>query len=395
MRKRPHNSVSPRAARRRLGVAGSLALALLCGCGFFADEDNIDPPTALVDFTPSATLVNAWERKIGAAIGDRYLKLGPAAAGGRVFAADRKGALKAFEADSGKPVWETDIDVPLSGGPGAGDGLVLVGTSDGEVVAVNAESGEPAWRTRVSSEVLAEPVAGDGVVVARTIDGKLHGLDVESGEQLWIYDRNVPVLTLRGTSAPVLARGAAVTGFDSGRVAAVALSDGQPVWEAQVSVARGRTELERLVDIDADPLVFDTTVYTVAYQGQVAALDLASGELLWQRDISSHAGVAVDEDRVYVVDDRSHLWALDRFDNAQAWKQEALEARGLTAPVVFDRYVAVADIEGYVHLLRREDGEMAARVRIDNDPVLATPMVDADTLFVYSSGGRLAALRLE
>ncbi|HSS65607.1 MAG TPA: outer membrane protein assembly factor BamB, partial [Gammaproteobacteria bacterium] len=279
--------------------------------------------------------------------------------------------------------------------PGGGEGLVLVGSSDGEVVALSAETGEERWRTRVTSEVLAPPVGANGVVVTRTADGKLFGLSVSDGSQLWVYDRSVPVLTLRGTSMPVLVSGAAVSGFDSGQLAAVSLENGQTLWESRIATPRGRSELERLVDIDADPLVADGVVYAVTFQGRIAALDLFSGNLIWQRDMSSYAGLGLHNEIIYVTDADSFVWALDRRNSASLWRQDKLKGRQLTAPLGFERYVVVGDFEGYVHWLSREDGRMLARVRVDRSGILAAPVAYRDIVFIYGKGGTLTALQVQ
>lgn len=323
-----------------------------------------------------------------------FLKLRPAIAGERVYAATRDGSVSAFDARTGEPVWETDTDLPLSGGPGIGDGLVLVGTSDGDVLALGENDGAINWRARVSSEVLSAPQAKGGIVVVRTTDGKLFGLSSDDGTRLWVYDRTAPVLTLRGTSSPALVEGAAVAGFDGGQMVAVALSNGQPLWETRVAVPRGRTELERMVDIDADPIIVDNAVYAVTYQGQIAALELFSGQVIWRRDMSSHAGLGVGPENVYVTDDASHVWALNRNNSASMWRQAKLEARRVSPPAVFDRYVVVGDYEGYVHWLRKDDGQFVARVRIDNDSIIAAPVATAFAVYVLDSGGELAALQV-
>jgi outer membrane protein assembly factor BamB len=262
------------------------------------------------------------------------------------------------------------------------------------VIALGEDDGEIKWRARVSSEVLSSPGSRGGVSVARTIDGKLFGLSADDGTRLWVYDRTTPVLTLRGTSSPALAEGAAIAGFDNGQVVAIALSNGQPLWEARVAVPRGRTELERMVDIDADPVIEDKAVYAVTYQGQVAALELFSGEVIWRRDMSSHAGLGVGPENIYVTDDASHVWALNRANSASMWRQAKLEARHVSPPAVFGQFVVVGDLEGYVHWLRREDGQFVARVRIDSDSIVAAPVATSFAVYVYGSGGELAALQV-
>ena len=374
------------------------SVLLVGGCtaigNLFDDPDNTAEPAELVDFEPTIKVRTVWQRRVGSGAGKLFLKLRPAVDGDRVYAATRGGRVRAFDARTGESIWDTETDSPLSGGPGVGDGLVLLGTSDGEVLALGEKDGEITWRTRVSSEVLSSPVAQGGIAVARTIDGKLFGLSTDDGTRLWVYDRPTPVLTLRGTSSPALAEGAAVAGFDNGQVVAIALSNGQPLWETRVAVPRGRTELERMVDIDADPIIEDNTVYTVTYQGRVAALELFSGKVIWRRDMSSHAGLGVGPKNVYVTDDSSHVWALNRSNSASMWRQAKLEARRVSPPAVFNQFVVVGDLEGYVHWLRKDDGQFVARVRIDSDGIVAAPVVTPFAVYVYGSGGELAALQV-
>jgi outer membrane protein assembly factor BamB len=388
-------SVAVRPIETLLLLAG---LSLASGCtalgNLFDNPDNTAEPAELVDFEPTIKVRTVWQRRVGSGAGNLFLKLRPAIDGERVYAATRDGRVRAFDARTGESVWDTETDSPLSGGPGVGDGLVLLGTSDGEVIALGEDDGEIKWRARVSSEVLSSPGSRGGVSVARTIDGKLFGLSADDGTRLWVYDRTTPVLTLRGTSSPALAEGAAIAGFDNGQVVAIALSNGQPLWEARVAVPRGRTELERMVDIDADPVIEDKAVYAVTYQGQVAALELFSGEVIWRRDMSSHAGLGVGPENIYVTDDASHVWALNRANSASMWRQAKLEARHVSPPAVFGQFVVVGDLEGYVHWLRREDGQFVARVRIDSDSIVAAPVATSFAVYVYGSGGELAALQV-
>jgi outer membrane protein assembly factor BamB len=379
-----------------LMLLGALSLMGACTAigNLFDNPDNTAEPAELVDFEPTIKVRTVWQRRVGSGTGKLFLKLQPAIEGERVYAATRDGRVRAYDARTGEVVWDTDTEAPLSGGPGVGNGLVLLGTSDGEVVALGEEDGEIQWRAQVSSEVLSAPQAQGGVAVARTIDGKLFGLATDDGTRLWVYDRTTPVLTLRGTSSPALADGAAVAGFDGGQIVAVALANGQPLWETRVAVPRGRTELERMVDIDADPVIDDDAVYAVTYQGQLAALELRSGRVLWRRDMSSHAGLGIGPEKVYVTDDTSHVWALNRSNSASMWKQAKLEARRVSPPAVFGRYVVVGDLEGYVHWLRKDDGQFVARVRVDSSGIVAAPVATPFAVYVYGSGGELAALQV-
>jgi outer membrane protein assembly factor BamB len=378
-------------------IVGATALS---GCtklaqNFLGGVDNTEKPAELTVIEPNGISIDKiWTADVGSGSDKQYLRLTPVLANEQIFAADAEGRIASFSAQTGEQAWQTDTEVNITGGPGTDGLVVVVGSDDGDVIALEAVDGTPRWRTRVSSEVLAAPKVADNTVVVRTIDGKLYGLDAADGKLRWSYDRSVPVLTLRGTSAPVISRGIIVAGFDGGQLAAVSLDNGQPIWEVRLAVPRGRSEVERLVDIDAPPIIADSTVYAVTFQGRVAALDLLSGEVLWRRDLSSHIGLSLDDDHVYVADAKSHLWALDRSNSSSLWRQSKLQARNITSPAVNGAFVVVGDLDGYVHWLSTEDGRQIARTQVGGGAILAAPIVAGDRVFVYSSDGTLAALRL-
>lgn len=371
-----------------------LAAIWLSGCSWLRDKDNAEPPAELTDIQVKVKLEERWSKDVGADTDELFLRLRPAVNGGRVFAADRKGHVRAYDATNGQELWAIETDLSISSGVGVGENLVLVGSSDAEVVALDWRDGHEVWRSRVSSEVLSVPGADQGTVVIQSVDGKLTGLKASDGSRLWVFDRSVPVLSLRGTSSPLLIQGVVIAGADNGKLAVLDITKGLAAWETSVAVPHGRSELERMVDIDAAPQVWGKTIYTVSYQGRVVALEGESGREAWSRDMSSAAGLGVDFGRVYVTDDASHVWALERDNGTSAWKQDKLHNRTLTAPVAFGDYVAVADFEGYVHLLARSDGELVGRARADGKGVLAPLVVDGETLYVYGNGGTLTAYKI-
>ena len=375
-----------------------LLSGLLSGCGtlnsILGGEDNTEPPAPLVDVDDPVPLQELWSTSVGVGHDKQYVNLVPAADGGQVYVADRKGRVAAFDAGTGKQIWSVKTGAAVSAGPGAGEGLVLVGTSDAEVLALNAADGSLAWKVAVSSEVLAVPQLGLDKVIVQTADGNVAALDAENGSQLWIFDRSIPVLTLRGTSTPAVQHGVVIAGFANGKLVALSEDQGFVAWETNVAIPQGRSELERIVDIDGDPVIVGTAVYVTTFQGSVAVIDIQSGDLGWKRDMSSHTGLGVDFSQVYVTDDKSYVWALARSTGASEWKLEQLENRQLTAPVPFNDYVAVGDLEGYLHLLSRYDGRVAARVRVDRKGIRARPLVQRDVLYVYGNGGKLAAYSL-
>lgn len=374
----------------------AMAAGLLGGCSWFGGDDNAEPPAKLESFERQVSLKKVWSRSTGKGTDEQFIKLVPTLAGERIYVADRNGTVSAVGLDSGDVVWRTKTDIPISAGTGVGEGLALVGSSEGELVALDMESGDIRWRTQVSSEVLSVPQVYEGVVIVQTVDGNLAGFDAENGEGLWIHDRSVPVLTLRGTSTPLVADGVVLAGFANGKMTALETGSGREIWEAAVAIPRGRTELQRIVDLDANPVVRKGVLYVTSYQGRLVAINLQDGRVMWNRDMSSYAGLDVDNRQVYVSDSDSEIWALDRRSGGSLWKQGALRRRALTAPAIIGDYVGVGDFEGYLHLLSRLDGSIAGRIRVDSDGIAAAPVaIFGDRLLVLGAGGTLALYQLE
>jgi outer membrane protein assembly factor BamB len=387
---------------KRIGLLAFLILGL-GGCNLFKSKDNAEPPTPLTKLTSQLTAKVLWKAHTGGS-NDNYFKLLPVIHGGQLFTASPKGYVRAFNLQDGKLLWEKRLTVPISGGVGLGEGLLLLGTSKGEVIALAEPNGQEQWRSQVTSEILAIPRLSKGIVVVRTVDGKLFGLEKLTGKRIWVYERDkVPLLSLRGTSNPVVNEGRVVAGFDNGKIVVLDLLSGQLLWEASVSVPKGRTELERMTDIDADPILIDNTIYVSSYQGNTLAVDLQKGQPLWKRDISSHTGFTVDKDTLYLTDGQSQLWALNRYSGATLWKQDKLQARGITTPMIMGDYIVVGDKEGYLHWMRRDDGQFVARsdqfvaryILAKTNIQLLPRSINDNTLLILDDDGNLVALQLE
>jgi outer membrane protein assembly factor BamB len=376
-----------------------VSLLFLGGCGsmdplkLLEDDPNIDPPAELVELKSSIKVRKLWSTSVGSGSESDRVKLVPFVNSGRVYVANREGYIKALDSSSGRVIWSVEKEgLEISGGPGAGEGLVLVGTSNGEVLALSEQDGSEVWRSRVSSEVLSVPKAALGMVIVHTIDGKLYALNVSDGNVAWMYDRSIPVLTLHGNSSPVISGSKVFCGFASGKLIAFDIESGQQYWEATIAVPTGRSELERLVDIDGDPVVQGGMVYVATYQGQLAAVDERSGDVVWRRKLSSYAGLGADYENLYVSDAEDNVWAIDPNNSSSMWKQGKLSNRKLTAPAVLGKYIVVGDFEGYLHWLSPEDGQMLARNRVGDTSISTPPVIDGSVAYVLGDGGELAAI---
>lgn len=371
-----------------------LLLLVLTGCSAFSAKDNTDPPAELVKLESQLKIKKLWSESFEGSEG-AFLKIAPALDGDRLFMAEPDGQVTALDAKTGRELWSVDLDVPISGGPGANDGLLAVGTEEAELILLDAEDGSERWRKQVNSEVLSVPAIGRGRVICRTIDGRVSAFSTDSGESRWVYDRSVPVLTLRGDSSPILHDAQVLIGFANGKLVALSLDNGAPNWEAMITAPTGRTELERVVDIDADLKLVEGTVYAAAFHGELAAVSEISGVVLWHREISSHAGLDADWRQVYITDDSDQIWSLDATNGATLWQQKSLHARRLSAPALVDGNLVVGDFDGYIHWLSQYDGGMLARIRVGGDAIRVKPLVHDGVVYVLDDGGRLSALRAE
>ena len=371
-------------------------LVLLNGCSWiksWGDDDDPDAPAELVEFESTLNVKQAWSASIGDGLDKAGRQLRPAYASGMLYAADYKGLLIAIDAESGKTHWQIKTKLPFTGGPGISGNLLLMGTQDGEVFAFDASNGTQLWSATVTSEVLAPPAEADGVVVIRCIDGRVFGLDAETGQRKWIYDHSVPLLTLRGNAPVLLRAGVVFIGYDGGQVVALRLDDGSLMWEQTLVTAEGRTELERLSDIDGQLVFIASDLLVSSYKNRLASLAADSGRLLWFKDISSSTGVDVSRINLAISDREGSVWLLDRRNGAESWKNDELYHRDLTRPVIYGSFVVVGDAEGYLHMINISDGHFAARVKVGGKGFSGPPMVVGNTLYIMTKKGKLVAFR--
>ena len=377
-----------------------LSFLLTTGCstitGWFSD-DEFDPrePVELEKITEQVKLKSRWSRGVGDGQGEGLLKINPALVGDSLYAASAEGRVMSVDPESGRVRWKQDLDLALSGGVGHHGNSVFVGASEGLVMRLDAASGSEIWRAPVSGEVLSAPQGDGRYVVAQTYDGKLMGFDYETGEVRWTYTSDVPVLTLRGTGTPMILGDNAIAGFADGKVVAVNLRSGNVAWEVRVAIPQGRSEIERIVDIDGSMAVQSNELYVASYQGRLAAIDTRSGRRLWQRNVSSVSGVGVGFGNVYVADDDGTVSAFLRNGQSVRWQNIDLGFRDLSRPTPVSSYVAVVDFEGYLHLLSQVDGEIVGRTKVDSSGARADMLTRGNRLFVFTNDGALKAYDVE
>jgi outer membrane protein assembly factor BamB len=393
------------------------AIALLTGCatvkGWFGlDERDPGDPAELTDIEESLRVRQLWSQDV-AGEGEAWLRARPAYDGSRLYSLDDAGFVHAIDPATGRTLWRVraldaaevpsrwrfwqrrSVETGLTGGPGVGGGLVVVGGRGGEVVALDSETGAKRWSVRVTSEVLSAPAIFEDRVIVRSADGRTFGLDIADGSRRWVFERTLPSLSVRGNGSPAVLGGLVFVGYEDGMLVALRAADGASAWEQRVAEPDGRSDLDRMADIDGEIQLAADGVYAASYHDQVMAMAPENGRPLWNREIGSTGGVTLLPDRLLVSGRDGTVWALDRSTGAALWKQEALANRGLTTPVPQGDYVVVADFEGYLHWLSLQDGRIVARDRVQRSSIRGTPVLGIDgTLFVLTTEGELSAYRI-
>tara|TARA_R110002049_G_scaffold21045_9_gene77384 strand:- start:1490 stop:2665 length:1176 start_codon:yes stop_codon:yes gene_type:complete len=361
---------------------------------FESDDDEATAPAELIDINETVEIDELWSVDVGDGQGDGFYRLRPVIDGEMIYVAAANGEVAAINRLSGDTLWEIELETPLSGGVGVYEDALFVGSAEGYVLRLDANSGERVWSTPVRGEILSAPQGNGKVVVAQTYDGRLQGLDFGTGTLLWTYDSNVPVLTIRGTSTPIINNNQVYAGFANGRVLGFDDETGALLWEVRVAIPQGRSEIERIVDVDGTMELVGNELYAVSYQGSVVGIDLQNGRKTWQQKASSFSGVSQGFSNVYVADEDGTFTAYMRNGQGVRWTQGALAYRELSRPTPVSSYVAVGDFEGYVHILSQVDGDFVGRFRVDDEGVRADMVSEGNVLYVYGNAGELAAYEI-
>ena len=378
----------------------SVLLLLISGCSTFqewfgSEEEDATAPVELERIDTKVKLKKQWSTKIGDGQGDGFYKITPTLIDGVLYVASSDGEVAAISAADGDRLWRVELERPLSGGVGYHDRSLYLGGADVSVLQLSAEDGVLQWEAAVSGEVLAAPAVSDNWVIVQTYDGKLLGFQPGADEPAWTFTSDVPVLTLRGTSTPILVGGNAIAGFGDGKVVALDVDSGNVSWESRIGVPQGSSEIDRIVDIDGAMTQQGIELFVASYQGRVAALDSRTGRKLWQQNVSSVTGTQVGFGNVYVADVDGTLSAFLRTGQSVRWQNIELGYRQLSRPTPVSSYVATVDFDGYLHLLSQVDGQIVGRTKIGGDAARADMIAHSGRLIIFADNGQLLAYELE
>lgn len=368
------------------------ALLVVIGCSTSVKKVSPDKLQSFEEVTQSTTL---WSARVGSGGKRSVVKFAPFVAEENVFAVNAKGEVSAFNRSTGKMLWRIDLDTNLTAGISGDDAHLYVGSGDGDVYSISQTDGSVVWTVSVSSEVISAPAAGSDYVVVRSIDGRIYALEKSTGRQRWLYTYSVPALSLHGNGRALVVPDGVLVGLDNGRLVALGEASGNVIWESRLAPSSGRSEIDKLSDLDSDPVIDESFVYAVNYQGVVSQIDPARGQAVWSAKVSSSTGLGVNDSVVVVSDEVGTVWAFDKTDGSVVWKQENLSHRDLTAPVsTEDGDIVVGDYQGYLHFLSGQDGRIVGRTRVASDQISSRPVLRDNTLYTLGQSGKLTATGL-
>jgi len=386
---------------KALKMSGTLArlsllsgvMLVMAGCG---TTDTFEQPDPVPNVERTMALDRVWQTSVGDGHDGEFLQLAPVNAGDTLYAASADGEVVSVDVEKGRTNWEVELDDRIFAGPGADDGQLYLVTGNAELIALSREDGSEQWRAELPTEAIAAPQSNGSLVAAQTIDGRLLAFGAGNGDELWQYDAQVPVLTMRTAAAPLVGGDVVIASFANGQVIALGAEAGQPIWQYRVGQPQGRTELERLVDIGGQPLVLESSIMVVGYQGKLALVDIRSGQEIWSRPASSYQGPSIGAGNIYLAAANGDVIAFRGSDRRELWVQDNLSWRQLTRPAVSGDHLVIGDYEGYLHVLSAEDGRLVGQRKFDGDGIRAPIQVlENGDLLVFGNGGKMAKFRLE
>lgn len=375
-------------------LIGITSISLL-GCSYFAGagKDNQAKPTPLVNFAPSMNFKPVWTGRAGNGTANMQLMLPLAAEQGVLYVSNYDGAVAAYQVSSGKKLWSSQTKTHLTSGPGVGQNLLVVGSDVGQIIALDKQNGHELWRSTLSSQIQAVPQIEAQQVIAQTVDGRVYGLDAANGQVKWQYVRATSQYMLRASSTPLITQNTIIAGFSDGKLLALNLNDGHLLWERTLAIPQGMSLLQKLIDLDTNPLAVDNTLYMAGYQGNLIAMSIDGKHLYWQRPFSTYHNLATAGKLLFAVDTEGQIWAFDRQSGRVSWQQAQLKSRRITGVSLYENTLVVGDGEGYLHWFAVDDGHLLSRVKVGGDAILANPIVVDDKVIALSKSGKITAYR--
>ena len=369
-------------------------LVLLAGCSTLSGvgKDNTPPPAPLLDFARECNLSTQWQANVGSGAGRLHPRFETAVFQGIAYTVDASGTVTAVNVTSGKTVWSVNTHTSPSSGPAVQSGYLVFGTSKGEIVALHTQDGHCLWRATVSTELLAPPVIAGRMVLTKAVDGQVQAFDLVTGQPRWNFSHKTPLVILQSDSAPISFGNRVYVGFGDGQLMTLHLQTGQLLWQQMIAIPRGIGDPDSIVGIVADPMIRGSMLYVAAYQGNLVAISPQTGQILWQRALSTYNNFDTQGNLIVAVDDQGLVWGINRLNGNILWQQTAFRNRQLTAPLIRGQEIFIGDGGGCLHVLSTRNGRLMGRHSIDQSGVFVQPTLASGAVLVRSEGGLLVKI---
>ncbi len=356
---------------------------------YLLGKDNIKNETPLVNTTPLSELREKWFIVTGNANNDvSNIKLKPVIVSDNIYAATPDGSVQARDRRTGKLIWSKKIQKSIISGLAIGQGYIAVTTSTAKLVLLKQDQGQDVWQVNLAAEAISNPIIYQNRVIIKTINGNLYAFNLLNGTRLWVNEHGAPPISMKVSSSPVIAEQQILAGFSDGKLDAVNLHNGNLIWQRSINYPRGASDIDRLIGIDADPVVINHKLYLATYQGYIGALSLKTGQFIWKKSVSTYKNFIIDQNLLYITDSDDVIWAFRLKDGRVQWKQPALQGRRVTEPAMFRHQLVVGDKSGYLHILSTETGKFVSRNKLSGSIVVA-PVATSNNLYVLTSNGKL------
>ncbi|MDA9636126.1 outer membrane protein assembly factor BamB [SAR86 cluster bacterium] len=356
----------------------------LCLLACQSDSDKTEEPAELKDFDSKIKLDKKWSKgifsekpsgRIDIVIDDSSL-----------FSFSEEGKVISFDLEGNKN-WDIDLGFDVSAGLGFGNGSLFIATENGKIISLNSTNGEINWVSEVSGEILVAPVTNGSFVAIQSSNGKITALDFKNGNFKWEYTTVLPSLSLRGTSQPIFDNSFIYTGFANGNLVKIETRSGVVQWEVPITISKGSSEIERVIDIDSKPVISQNGIaFAVSYQGDISAIDSRNGRTIWRQAASSTNDVLNIKNNTFIIDEFDVIKSFDNITGSTVWINEEYRLRNLKSISKFNNFIVVGDFKGYLHFISQEDGVTKGRIKLSRSQVITISTSDQNIVSLDQSG---------
>lgn len=353
-------------------------------------QAGINPQHITGNLKAGFDLKEQWSGTFGTGIGKRDVMLAaPVVSENRVFVMDSKGKVSAFDLKNGRRLWENVLQANIGGfketksrASGlAVDGKVLYATTGfGGVFAMNTEDGAPKWRKIMDAPIRISPTVANDMLFVQTVDNKIYALDKTSGQELWRFGVAQEDTVIAGGAVPAFdeSDNVVIVGFSNGEIVVLNAAVGTPLWSSMLVSNKKVSSSTEINAIGAYPIVEDRIIYAISNSNSMLALDMRTGDKLWEKEIGSTQNMLMAGDYLFVISNRNILYAIEKLSGDIVWSldvkgyiSEEDDDKGVMVyaapPLMLNGNILLAFSNGRILKINAANGTIVAKTNIGID----------------------------